>query len=49
MTREVFIKKLEELDKILLEEVETDEMIDETREDAHYGLEAIIDLLKEYY
>lgn len=49
MTREEFIKKVEELDKMLMEEVETEAMIDETRADVHYGFEAIIDLLKEYY
>lgn len=49
MTREEFIKKVEELDRVLMEEVETEEMIDETRADVHYGLEAIIDLLENFY
>ncbi len=35
MTRTEFIKKLEELDRMLMEEVETEELCDRAREHAH--------------
>lgn len=47
MTRQELIKKLEELDRILLEEIETEELTDYTREQAHYNIENLIDVLEE--
>ena len=46
MTREEFIKRLEELDRLLLEEVDL-ELTDYAREQAHIGLEDVIDIIKE--
>jgi hypothetical protein len=46
MTRGEFIKQIEELDKILLEEVDL-ELTDYAREQAHYGLEDVINKIKE--
>ena len=47
MNRDEFIKRLEELDRLLLEEVETDELTDYTREQAHYKLEGLIYIIME--
>lgn len=47
MTREEFIKRLEELNRLLLEEVETDELTDYARAQAHYGIDDVIDIIKE--
>lgn len=46
MTREEFIKKLEELDSLLLEDVDL-ELTDYAREQAHYGLEDVVDIINE--
>ena len=46
MTRRELIKILEEADRLLLEEVEVDELTDNAREHAHYGIEDVIDVLK---
>ncbi len=47
MTRKEFIKKVEELDALLLEEVETEELTDYAREQAHLRLESVIDIIEE--
>lgn len=47
MSRDEFIKKLEELDRILLEEMPIEEITDYAREQAHYNLESLIDIVKE--
>ena len=47
MSKDEFIKRLEELDRILLEEVEVDELTDYTREQTHYNLEDLINMIKE--
>ena len=46
MTREEFIKRIKELDAILLEEVDL-ELTDYAREQAHYGLEDVENIIKE--
>ena len=47
MSRDEFIKKLEELDRVMLEEMSVDEITDYAREQAHYNLENLIDIIKE--
>ena len=47
MSRDEFIKKLEELDRVLLEEMDIEEIADYAREQAHYNLENLIDIIKE--
>ena len=47
MKRIEIIKRLEELDRLLLEEIEAEELTDYAREQAHYGIEDAIDILKE--
>ena len=47
MGRNEFIKKLEELDRVLLEEMPVEEITDYAREQAHYNLENLIDIIKE--
>ena len=47
MGRDEFIKKLEELDRVLLEEMPVEEITDHAREQAHYNLENLIDIIKE--
>lgn len=49
MTREKFIEKIKELDRILMEEVKEEEVVEHTKKDCHYGFETIIDLLEEFY
>ncbi len=47
MTREEIIKACEEIKRLLLEEVETDELTDNAREHACIYVETAIDFLKE--
>ena len=47
MTRSEFIKKVEELDRLLLEDVDREELTDYAREQAHIGLEDVIEKIKE--
>ena len=47
MTRDEFIKRLEELDRLLLEEVETEELTDYARGQAHFEIEDVINKIKE--
>ena len=47
MSRDELIKKLEELDRGLLEEMSVEEITDYAREQAHYNLENLIDIIKE--
>lgn len=47
MNRNDFIKKIEELDRVLLEEMPVEEITDYTREQAHYSIENLIDIIKE--
>ena len=47
MSRDEFIKRLEELDRVLLEEMPVEEITDYAREQAHYNLESLIDIIKE--
>lgn len=47
MSRDELIKKLEELDRVLLEEMPVEEITDYAREQAHYNLENLIDIIKE--
>lgn len=47
MSRDELIKKLEELDRVLLEEMPVEEITDHAREQAHYNLENLIDIIKE--
>lgn len=47
MERKEFINKLQELDKILLEDISIEELTDHAREQAHYNLENLIDIIKE--
>jgi hypothetical protein len=46
MTREEFIKRIEEVDRLLLEEVDL-ELTDYARYQAHVNLESTIDVIKE--
>ncbi len=46
MTREEFIKRLEELDRLLLEEAD-EEFTDYAREQAHINLLDTIDIIRE--
>lgn len=47
MNRDELVKKLEELDRVLLEKMPVEEITDYTREQAHYILENLIDIIKE--
>lgn len=47
MNRSEFINKLEELDRILLEKIDVEELTDYAREQAHYKLENLIDIINE--
>lgn len=47
MTRTELIKKVEELDRILTEEMETNELTDYTRFHAHITFENLVEILKE--
>jgi len=47
MTRDKFIRKLLELDRVLLEDMPIEELTDYAREQAHYNLENLIDIIKE--
>ena len=47
MSRDEFIKRLEDLDRVLLEEMPVEEITDYAREQAHYNLESLIDIIKE--
>ena len=47
MNRSEFIKRLEELDKVLLEDMSVEELTGYTREQVHYNLENLIDIIKE--
>ena len=47
MSRDEFIKILEELDRLLLEEVETEELTDYARYQAHIHIESLIDIIKD--
>ena len=46
MDRNEFIKKLEELDRVLLEEMPVEEITDYAREQAHINIESLIDIIK---
>lgn len=47
MSRDEFIKRLEELDRVLIEGMPVEEITDYAREQAHYNLESLIDIIKE--
>lgn len=47
MNRDEFIKRVEELDRLLLEEVRTEELTDYARYQAHISIESLIDIIKE--
>lgn len=49
MTKNEFIKRIKELDRILLEEIEAEELTDYSREHAHINLQDTIEILKENY
>lgn len=47
MKKNELIKRLKEIDRLLMEEVEGDELCDRAREQAHNSIEAAIDYLDE--
>lgn len=47
MNRNEFIKRLEEIDRVLLEEMPVEDITDYAREQAHYNIENLIDIIKE--
>lgn len=46
MSRDEFVKRIEELDRLLVEEVESEELTDYARYNAHIHIESLIDIIK---